>query len=54
MTRFRLALATIAVLFFGTAQAVAGSASLVVDARTGRVLSAENPDTLNHPASLTR
>ncbi|MDX0562702.1 peptidase M15 [Sinorhizobium medicae] len=54
MTRFRLALATIAVLFFGTAQAVAGSASLVVDARTGRVLSAENPDTLNHPASLTK
>ncbi|WP_322885328.1 D-alanyl-D-alanine carboxypeptidase family protein [Sinorhizobium medicae] len=54
MTRFRLALATIAVLFFGTAQAAAGSASLVVDARTGRVLSAENPDTLNHPASLTK
>ncbi|MDX1015055.1 peptidase M15 [Sinorhizobium medicae] len=54
MTRFRLALATIAVLFFGTAQAIAGSASLVVDARTGRVLSAENPDTLNHPASLTK
>ncbi|WP_018012199.1 D-alanyl-D-alanine carboxypeptidase family protein [Sinorhizobium medicae] len=54
MTRFRLALATIAVLFFGTAQAAAGSASLVIDARTGRVLSAENPDTLNHPASLTK
>ncbi len=54
MTSFRLALATIAVLFFGAVQAMAGNASLVVDARTGRVLSAENPDTLHHPASLTK
>ncbi|RVI05745.1 peptidase M15, partial [Sinorhizobium meliloti] len=54
MTSFRLAMATIAVLFFGAVQAMAGNASLVVDARTGRVLSAENPDTLHHPASLTK
>ncbi|WP_077962155.1 D-alanyl-D-alanine carboxypeptidase family protein [Ensifer adhaerens] len=48
-----LLLATFA-LALGTATAVAGSASLVLDARTGKVLSAENPDVLNHPASLTK
>lgn len=34
--------------------ALAGSASLILDARTGKVLAAENADTLNHPASLTK
>ena len=34
--------------------ATAGSASLILDARTGQVLSAENADVLNHPASLTK
>ncbi|MBB3539983.1 MULTISPECIES: D-alanyl-D-alanine carboxypeptidase family protein [unclassified Rhizobium] len=34
--------------------AMAGSASLILDARTGKVLSAENADVLNHPASLTK
>jgi D-alanyl-D-alanine carboxypeptidase (penicillin-binding protein 5/6) len=34
--------------------AMAGSASLILDARTGRVLASENADVLNHPASLTK
>ncbi|WP_245507282.1 D-alanyl-D-alanine carboxypeptidase [Rhizobium sp. PP-CC-3G-465] len=36
------------------AQAYAGSAHFVVDANTGRVLSSENADVINHPASLTK
>ncbi|WP_331373601.1 D-alanyl-D-alanine carboxypeptidase family protein [Sinorhizobium chiapasense] len=54
MKSFRFALAAIAAFVFGAAHAVAGSASLVLDARTGRILAAENADTLNHPASLTK
>jgi serine-type D-Ala-D-Ala carboxypeptidase (penicillin-binding protein 5/6) len=38
--------------FAGPAQA--GYAHFVVDAATGKVLAAENADTLNHPASLTK
>ncbi len=34
--------------------AMAGSASLILDARTGKVLASENADVLNHPASLTK
>ncbi|MCM2294504.1 D-alanyl-D-alanine carboxypeptidase [Allorhizobium sp. BGMRC 0089] len=34
--------------------ALAGGAQLLLDARTGRVLAADHPDTLNHPASLTK
>ncbi|WP_455874861.1 serine hydrolase [Rhizobium yanglingense] len=34
--------------------AMAGSASLILDARTGKVLASENGDVLNHPASLTK
>ncbi|MGO8411518.1 peptidase M15, partial [Rhizobium ruizarguesonis] len=34
--------------------ALAGNDSLILDARTGKVLAAENDDTLNHPASLTK
>lgn len=34
--------------------ASAGSAQLLLDARTGEVLASENPDSLNHPASLTK
>ncbi|MFN3847768.1 MAG: serine hydrolase, partial [Paracoccaceae bacterium] len=49
--RLLLAMCTLAL---GSATAFAGSASLVLDARTGKVLSAENADTLNHPASLTK
>lgn len=33
---------------------LAGQANLILDARTGEVLAAENPDSLNHPASLTK
>lgn len=54
MKSFRFALAVIAAFVFGAAHAVAGSASLVLDARTGRILAAENADVLNHPASLTK
>jgi D-alanyl-D-alanine carboxypeptidase (penicillin-binding protein 5/6) len=54
MTRFRFVLAAIAAFLFGTMPAMAGNASLVLDVRTGRILSAENADTLNHPASLTK
>ncbi|MFK0333790.1 serine hydrolase [Rhizobium sp. NPDC090275] len=36
------------------AQAYAGSAHFVVDANTGKVLSSENADVINHPASLTK
>lgn len=32
----------------------AGSAQLVLDARTGEILASENADELNHPASLTK
>ncbi|WP_209788470.1 serine hydrolase [Ensifer adhaerens] len=51
MRRLLLAMCALAL---GSATAFAGSASLVLDARTGKVLSAENADTLNHPASLTK
>ncbi len=43
----------VAILSFSTA-AQAGSAQLLLDARTGEVLASENPDELNHPASLTK
>ncbi|WP_246749513.1 D-alanyl-D-alanine carboxypeptidase [Agrobacterium rosae] len=36
------------------AQAYAGSAYFVVDSNTGKVLSSENADVINHPASLTK
>lgn len=38
--------------FVGTAHA--GNAALVLDASTGEVITAVNPDELNHPASLTK
>ena len=46
----------LAILTFALAPSVAlaGSAAIIIDARTGKVLSSENPDTLNHPASLTK
>ena len=34
--------------------AYAGQASLIIDAKTGKVLEAENADVLNYPASLTK
>lgn len=42
-----------AIASFSTS-ASAGSAQLLLDARTGEVLASENPDSLNHPASLTK
>ncbi|WP_429123079.1 serine hydrolase [Ensifer sp. 4252] len=51
MRRLLLAMCALAL---GSATAFAGSASLVLDARTGKVLSSENADTQNHPASLTK
>ncbi len=39
---------------FGTSPAFAKIASFVMDAKTGRVLHSLNPDTRNHPASLTK
>jgi D-alanyl-D-alanine carboxypeptidase len=52
-----LSLAAATTLPASPAQAQIGSdryASLILDARTGRVLSAVNPDELRHPASLTK
>ncbi len=43
----------LAIASFST-NASAGSAQLLLDARTGDVLASENPDSLNHPASLTK
>lgn len=43
----------VAILSLST-KAQAGSAQLLLDARTGEVLASENPDVLNHPASLTK
>jgi D-alanyl-D-alanine carboxypeptidase (penicillin-binding protein 5/6) len=43
----------VAILSVSTS-AHAGSAQLLLDARTGEVLASENPDALNHPASLTK
>lgn len=41
-------------LNISAAQAYAGYAHLIVDANTGKILSADNADVLNHPASLTK
>ncbi|SSC68360.1 D-alanyl-D-alanine carboxypeptidase [Ciceribacter selenitireducens] len=43
----------LAIASFSTT-ASAGSAQLLLDAHTGEVLASENPDSLNHPASLTK
>ncbi|ACP24308.1 putative D-alanyl-D-alanine carboxypeptidase [Sinorhizobium fredii NGR234] len=54
MRNLQIALAAIVAFVAATASAFAGSASFVIDARSGRVLSAENADELNYPASLTK
>ncbi len=54
MKTIRRLLLAMCALALASATAFAGSASLVLDARTGKVLSSENADTLNHPASLTK
>lgn len=43
-----------AILSFDAAEAQAGYAHFVMDANTGKVLAAENADTKNYPASLTK
>jgi D-alanyl-D-alanine carboxypeptidase (penicillin-binding protein 5/6) len=54
MSKLLIALSfCVAILSLSTA-AHAGSAQLLLDARTGEVLASENPDELNHPASLTK
>jgi D-alanyl-D-alanine carboxypeptidase (penicillin-binding protein 5/6) len=54
MPTFRFLLLAMLTFALGPAVAWAGSAAIIIDARTGKVLSSENPDTLNHPASLTK
>ncbi|MBB3392444.1 D-alanyl-D-alanine carboxypeptidase (penicillin-binding protein 5/6) [Rhizobium sp. BK275] len=54
MRRLLAAILTATLALSAPVAAFAGSASLVLDARTGKVLASENGDTLNHPASLTK
>lgn len=54
MKKLLIAVSCLVGLVFSSQAASAGSAQLLLDARTGRVLAAENPDELNHPASLTK
>ncbi|MGM4908592.1 serine hydrolase [Rhizobium sp. 768_B6_N1_8] len=54
MRRLLAAILTATLAITAPVAAFAGSASLVLDARTGKVLASENGDTLNHPASLTK
>jgi D-alanyl-D-alanine carboxypeptidase (penicillin-binding protein 5/6) len=45
---------TLILLALSPSGANAGSAYLILDAKTGKILASENADTLNHPASLTK
>ncbi|ARM11261.1 MULTISPECIES: D-alanyl-D-alanine carboxypeptidase family protein [Rhizobium] len=54
MRKLLAAVLTVTLAVSAPLAALAGSASLILDARTGKVLAAENADTLNHPASLTK
>lgn len=54
MRKLLAAVLTAALVVSAPFAALAGSASLILDARTGKVLVSENGDTLNHPASLTK
>jgi len=54
MMTFRCLLLALFAFALAPSMALAGSAAIIIDARTGKVLSSENPDTLNHPASLTK
>ncbi|MBR0556705.1 D-alanyl-D-alanine carboxypeptidase [Ciceribacter sp. L1K23] len=54
MKKLLIAVSCLAALVLAPQLALAGSAQLLLDARTGRVLASENPDELNHPASLTK
>ncbi|MGR9169299.1 D-alanyl-D-alanine carboxypeptidase family protein [Rhizobium sp. KDH_Rht_773_N] len=54
MRRLWAAILTATLALSAPVAAFAGSASLVLDARTGKVLASENGDVLNYPASLTK
>jgi D-alanyl-D-alanine carboxypeptidase (penicillin-binding protein 5/6) len=54
MKKLLAAFLTVTLAVAAPMAAMAGSASLVLDARTGKILSSENGDTLNYPASLTK
>lgn len=54
MRRLLAAILTATLALSAPVAAFAGSASLVLDARTGKVIASENGDTLNYPASLTK
>lgn len=54
MRRLLAAILTATLAITAPVAAFAGSASLVLDARTGKILASENGDTLNYPASLTK
>ncbi|HCL64395.1 MAG TPA: peptidase M15 [Rhizobium sp.] len=54
MNRIVIALSFFVAIGLFSTSANAGSAQLLLDARTGKVLASENADTLNHPASLTK
>ncbi len=54
MNKLLIALTLLVAIASSSTSATAGSAQLLLDARTGEVLASENPDSLNHPASLTK
>jgi D-alanyl-D-alanine carboxypeptidase (penicillin-binding protein 5/6) len=54
MSKLLIALSFCVAILSLSTTAQAGSAQLLLDARTGEVLASENPDVLNHPASLTK
>ncbi len=54
MSKLLIALSFFVAILSLSTTAQAGSAQLLLDARTGEVLASENPDELNHPASLTK
>lgn len=54
MKKIWVALSAAVVLANSSIAAYAGSAYLVMDAKTGKVLTSQSADELNHPASLTK
>ncbi|MVA71552.1 peptidase M15 [Agrobacterium vitis] len=54
MSRTLIALSLFVSISMMASPVLAGSAQLLLDARTGRVIASENADMPNHPASLTK
>ncbi|MDO1585286.1 D-alanyl-D-alanine carboxypeptidase [Rhizobium oryzicola] len=54
MRRYWIGLTYLLAICLASSTAYAGSAQFLLDARTGEVIASENPDALNHPASLTK